>query len=90
MDKKTGLVYRLAEAFSLPSEILGGVPRVTTVGNSRILVENHRGLKTLSTDIIEINGGRVFLRIQGSDLDLVAMNGSEIIVSGTIFTLEFE
>ena len=81
---------RLAEALSLPADVLAGVPKVTVTGARRVLVENHRGLLRYERDIIEISGGRVMLRVRGENMELVVMRRSDLLIEGEIFSAEFE
>jgi sporulation protein YqfC len=88
--RRRGPALEIAERFELPPEALSGVPKLTLTGSRRVLVENHRGLLEYSRERIEINGGRVRLRLLGEGLELRAMNGSDILVTGDIYSVELE
>ncbi len=89
MRKRGGPVLEIAERFDLPPEAVAGVPKVTLTGSRRALIENHRGLWEYSRECVEINGGRIRVRLQGQDLELRAMNACDILVTGDIFSVEF-
>jgi len=83
------LLNRAAERFDLPGEVLSNLPRVTIVGCGRVVVENHKGLLDYSENAIIVNGGRVTVHILGDKLELRAMNALELLVTGTVFNIEF-
>jgi len=87
--KREGMLDRAAELFDLPAEALAGAPRLTITGNRRIVVENHKGLLEYGENEIDVNVGRTILKIKGEDLELRAMNADELMVTGTVFGIEF-
>lgn len=90
MKKRRGPGERAAEILDLPIETLPGFPKLTVTGCRQVMIENHKGIFEYERDRIEINGGRVRVRILGDGLDLIAMNKSELLISGQIFSVEFE
>ena len=78
----------VTELFSLPAELVPGVPRLTMSGGSEVLVENHGGLKSISGDCIEVRGRNMLLQIRGEDLELAAMTKTDIIIRGIIVAVE--
>jgi len=87
--KKISMLVRAADVFDLPAEALTNLPKVTIVATSRAVVENHTGLMEYSENQIIVAGGRVAVRILGDKLELRAMNTYELLITGTIFTVEF-
>ena len=78
----------VTELFSLPAELVPGVPRLTMSGGSEVLVENHGGLKSYSGDCIEVRGRNMLMQIRGEDLELAAMTKTDIIIRGIIVAVE--
>ena len=74
MARKPGAAERAAELLDLPVDSLAGVPRLTLVGSRSAVVEQHRGLLLYGPEQIEIEGGRVRLRIRGDGLRLLHGN----------------
>lgn len=89
MARKPGAAERAAELLDLPVDSLAGVPRLTLVGSRSAVVEQHRGLLLYSPEQIEIEGGRVRLRIRGDGLRLQAMDREALLVRGEIVSVEF-
>lgn len=90
MAHKPGPAERAAEILDLPVESVAGVPKLTITGCRYAVVEHHRGISMYSRERIEIEGGRIRLRINGEELELTAMDKSVLIIRGQIFSTEFE
>ena len=90
ISKKNDVLYRIAELFELPPETVSGVPKLMVTGCKRIMIENHRGLLLLNPDLIKIKGGKVTVSVRGDKLDLIAMTGEEMLITGNIVSVEFE
>lgn len=78
-----------AEKFQLPAEAVAGVPKITITGKARVLIENHKGLLEYGEERIEISGGRVRIRINGTDLELRTMDKNDLVITGQILSAEF-
>lgn len=78
----------ITERFSLPAELMPGVPRTTMSGGSEVYVENYAGLKTYTRSCIEIKTRDGLLRIGGDELELTAMTKNEIIIRGLVVSVE--
>ena len=89
MSKKPDPAQRAAELLDLPLQTLSGAPRLTLVGRRSAVVEQHRGLLHYGPEEIEIDGGRVRVRIRGSGMQLGGMDGAVLIVRGEISSVEF-
>lgn len=84
-----GILEKAAEIFDLPGDILAGLPRIQIIGCTQLLMENHKGILEYEPEKIEINGGKVIVRLKGEKLELKAMSARELSISGHIFILEF-
>lgn len=80
----------IAERLELPAEALGSVPKMTLTGNTRLLIENHRGLLGYTEECLEVSGGRLRIRVRGEGLRLRAMDADSLLISGTIFGVDTE
>ncbi len=84
MKKNMGILDRIALAADLPGEALPAQPVVEILGDHRVLVENHSGVtKYGETDIcIRVHYG--YVRVSGCHLHLAKMTRQQIIICGTI------
>ena len=92
MEKKTkrrGLLDRAQDTFDLPGEVLHDLPRITIAGGNRLLVENHKGLLDYGEATIVIAGGKVTVKVIGDGLRLRAMTAEALLITGSVFTVEF-
>lgn len=90
MGRIARLPEEIAARLDLPAEAVAGVPKLTVTGRRRALVERHRGLLQYSRDCIEIDGGRVRVRLRGTGLELVAMDREDLLIAGVILSAEFD
>ena len=86
---KSRLLDKAAEIFDLPGEAAAGQPRVTVTGAVKAHIENHRGLLEYSREQVSVNAGRMVIRIKGQGLDIAAMSDMELVVTGTVASVEF-
>ena len=89
-DKKKSLLERAADMMDLPADTIAGVPRMEIIGNREFYLSNHKGLLAYEDDLIAINGGKVIVRVRGQGLNIKAMNVGDLMVDGTITSIEFE
>lgn len=78
------LVRRAVQAAGIPEDVALGMPRLVLNGNSRMLVENHRGIVEYSQDRLRIRTALGMLIVEGEALTLASMGEQDLMVSGTI------
>ena len=93
MEKKPrreGLLEKTAELFDLPADALAGLPKVELVGDRELRIENHRGILAYGTEEIHVSGGVFIVKIAGEGLELRAMTGVELLITGQIAHIHME
>lgn len=91
MEKKRrqgGILERTAEVFDLPADVVAGLPRVELTGSRELRMENHKGILAYGDREIHISGGKLIVKVRGENLELKAMNASELLITGTILGVE--
>ena len=88
-DKKENLLERAADLFDLPGEVLAGMPLITITGGVRIHIENHRGILEYGETEIDVNCGKVVVRLSGEKMELRAMSENELLITGELARVEF-
>ncbi|SMC41746.1 YabP/YqfC family sporulation protein [Papillibacter cinnamivorans] len=88
--KDEGVLPWAAETFDLPADIVAGLPRIEILGSGELFMERHRGILSYDNREIDISGGNMTVRIKGENLELRAMNGYELRITGNISGVEFE
>ena len=82
--RRESLMERAAERFDLPADALAGVPRLELVGDRELRMENHRGILAYGAEEIHVSGGSFVVRVTGRELELRAMTGLELLITGEI------
>lgn len=83
-SRRVGFLERTAEVFDLPADALAGLPKLELVGSGELRVENHKGILAYGREEIHISGGIYLIKIAGRELELRAMTGVELLITGTI------
>ena len=81
-SRRVGFLERTAEVFDLPADALAGLPKL--VGSGELRVENHKGILAYGREEIHVSGGIYLIKIAGQDLELRAMTGIELLITGKI------
>ncbi len=87
MDKKPRrpkFMEKTAEVLDLPADVLAGVPRLELVGDGELRLENHKGILAYGKEEIHVSGGAFLIKIAGEGLELRAMTGLELLITGHI------
>lgn len=87
--RKEGLLERTAQIFDIPGETVG-LPRVEITGRHELRMENHQGILAYGPEEIVVSGGKLLVKIRGSELELRAMTAGELLITGTIWSVEIE
>ena len=83
-QRRPSLIERTAKLFDLPADALAGLPKLELVGDCELRVENHKGILAYGREEIHISGGIYLIKIAGRELELRAMTGVELLITGTI------
>ncbi|WP_053957566.1 sporulation protein YqfC [Inediibacterium massiliense] len=90
MNSKTSEIKEsISELLELPKDIILDLPRITLLGNLQIYIENHKGIIEYSKVRIRINTKNGILSILGTNLSIKTIITEEIIITGTIHSMEF-
>ena len=54
------------------------------LGDRQLRMENHRGILAYGSDEIHISGGKLIVKVRGTNLELRAMNAVELLITGDI------
>ena len=84
MDKKGKLLTRITEAVDLQEEPVPGIPLVEVLGDHRVLIENHAGIKEYGGERIQVQVSYGQICVIGKDLVLSRMIKGQLVISGTI------
>lgn len=79
----------VSEMFELPKEVTLNMPKINLIGSNQMLIENHRGIIEYSPNLIRVNSTVGVIRVQGVGLNLRNIAADDIMINGTIKSIEF-
>ena len=82
--RRLGLLERTADLLDLPADVIAGLPRLELVGDRELRMENHKGILAYGSEEIHVSGGIFVVKISGQGLELRAMTGIELLITGKI------
>lgn len=82
------LLEKTAQMFDLPADVIAGVPKLELVGDGEFRMENHKGILSCSDDEVHISGGIYLVKVSGLGLEVRAMTGFEVLITGKIHSVE--
>ena len=89
MEKRPrSLLEKTVQALDLPADALAGLPRVELVGDREVRMENHRGILAYGSQEIHVSGGPFVIKVVGEGLELRAMTGLELLITGHITAIQ--
>ena len=84
------LKYRMAEATSMPKDVVLGVPIVTILGEFEINIENYRGMIEYTENLIRVKVKDGQIRITGQRLQIAYYTNDEMLITGRIEKIEYQ
>ncbi len=87
---KFSKVKKINRFLEIPEEVVSDVPKVTTLGFNKLLIENYKNILEYQDIFIRINTSIGVINISGIDLKMEEMTVDDIIIEGIIDTIEFE
>lgn len=86
---KHKIIEKTAEFLDVPESVLRRIPNMQIVCGREIYIDNHRGIMEYTPEEISVNGVETVITIRGTELEIRAINETEISVRGRITAIEF-
>ena len=84
MDRGRDLLRRIANDTDPEQLLLPGLPIAEIAGDSRVLVENHQGVKAYCGENVLIKVSYGCIRVCGDSLELMKMSKNQLVIQGKI------
>ena len=81
---------RLTDLLEIPQEVVTNKPKLTLIGFGELLIENYKAILEYEDFYIKINTHIGAVNINGFNLRLKEMTGDDIMVLGSIDSIDFE
>lgn len=87
MDRSRNIVDRFMHSMELDDEPIPKQPLIEIAGDSRVLIENHKGVTQYSREkiCVKLNRGSVF--VCGDGLHLAVIRKDQLVICGTIVSI---
>lgn len=90
LPKKKNKKNRIVDLLEIPQEVITNKPKLTLVGFNELLIENYKAILEYEDFYIKINTHIGAININGFNLRLKEMTGDDIMVLGSIDSIDFE
>ncbi|MCT4508073.1 MAG: YabP/YqfC family sporulation protein [Tepidibacter sp.] len=74
---------------NLPNDLQIDLPRVTTISNKCINIENYISVMEYSTQMIKVNTKINVLKIEGDNLIIKYITEDDLCIEGKIYSVEY-
>jgi sporulation protein YqfC len=78
-----------SQVIDLPPDVTLDLPRMTMIGNQRLMIENHRGLIHFSNEHLKLAIHNGVLELLGSELMIRTISSEGISIEGRIDELKY-
>ncbi len=76
--------------FDIPEEITSDIPKVTILGFDKMLVENYKAILEYQDFFIRVKMSTGLINVNGFELKMNEMTKDDLIITGTIDSVDFE
>lgn len=83
------IIDKLSTVLSIPQEVVSDVPRMIFDSNTRVYIENYRGINEYTGESIKVNAGRYVISVIGEGLEIKKLTTEETVIEGIIKAVEF-
>ncbi|QTL97966.1 sporulation protein YqfC [Iocasia frigidifontis] len=87
MDK---IKKQFLDIFDLSPEIVLDLPLIMLVGQQKLYIENHKGIKNFDNDKIKISINKGYLIFSGKELVVEEIREDCLFISGNIVMIQYE
>ena len=88
--KRKNRINKINRLLELPEEVTTNKPKLTIVGFEEMLIENYKAILEYEDYYVKINTHIGAININGFNLRLKEMTGDDIMVLGSIDSIDFE
>ena len=82
--RRQSILERTAQMLELPADVIAGLSRLELIGDNELRIEQHKGILVYGREEIHVSAGKFIIKIMGNNLDLRAMTGLELLITGQI------
>ena len=76
------IAKRISDVLEFPAETMMDIPKITMIGNQKILVENYNSLLDYKKEIIRLKYSSGVIEISGKNFEIKSIGEENIEISG--------
>ena len=80
---------KLSDTLDIPTAAVPGTAQIELAGNREAIVDGCQGILQYEDNVIRLSTGRLIVRFTGSELMIRTMQENQILISGTILSVDF-
>ena len=81
---------KINEFLEIPEEVITDKPKITILGFEELVIENYKNILEYEEVFIKVNTYIGAINITGFNLKLIQMNAEDLMITGTIDSIDFE
>ena len=86
---KRAIGKKIVKKLDIPEDIVFDIPRITTMANQEIRIENYKSIIEYEADKITLTANDIIMELFGSDFNITVITDEEISVTGNIMSINF-
>lgn len=90
MRHRNDIMQRAVLSAELSGEPIGGTPLIEILGDKRVLIENHKGIRCYSCNIVSVNTNCGCICIDGEHLEIVNMTKQRLVIMGKVRSITLQ
>lgn len=87
--KKESMSGKVLGRFDIPEDIVLDIPRIMTLGNTEVRIENYKTVLEYDDTKIQLACKKSFITISGCGLTITMIADDEVSIRGEILTIQF-
>ncbi|NLP46215.1 MAG: sporulation protein YqfC [Epulopiscium sp.] len=80
---------KMTDWFEFPKEVIMDLPVISLIGREELFLENYKGMIEYNDEQMRISTTCGILKVVGRNLHLKVMTTENIIITGTILSIEY-
>ena len=90
MENMKKITEKLSEKSQFPLEAISSAPKIEITGNNMFYIENHKGIKLLTSDLVIIKLKEGLFFIEGEKIPIQEINKDHIYLTGIFNSFRFD
>lgn len=79
-----------SEMVDIPDYVISDSSKITMINNKNILIEGYKNVVDYYSHYIKIKGNNLEFVIDGKDLDIKEITDEDLVITGTIYSVNFK